>query len=145
MPQAETEILIEAPLEHVFDVIADYERYPEFLPEMKSVRVESRRDGICVARFDVEIVMRISYTLRLREERPHGVTWSLSEAGMLELNEGGWRLASTPEGHTHARYGVELKLRGLIPKSVSTRLVGESLPQMLRRFKARAEGAPRGA
>ena len=31
------------------------------------------------------------------------------------------------------------KLRGLIPKSVSTRLVGQTLPETLELFKARAE------
>ena len=142
MPRAESEIIIQAPIEQCYDVIVDYERYPEFLPEMKAVRVESRRDGISVVRFEVELLMRISYSLRILEQRPSSISWTLSEARMLEENQGGWDLEPTPDGRTQVRYGLEIKLRGLIPKSVSTRLVSETLPLTLRRFKARAEGAP---
>jgi len=140
MPKAEKDIVIEAPMERVFDVITDYERYTEFLPDMKAVRVLSRRDNIAVVSFELELIMRISYTLRLTEERPSGVVWSLEQAKMMRDNVGGWALVATPEGHTHATYGIELTLRGLIPKSVSTRLVGQTLPETLQRFKRRVEG-----
>jgi coenzyme Q-binding protein COQ10 len=142
MPRAEQEIVIDAPIARVFDVITDYERYPEFLPEMKNVRVESRREGISIVRFEVELIMRIAYSLRLTEERPKTVSWTLTEARMLADNNGGWELEEAGDGKTRVRYGIELKLRGAIPKSVSTRLMKETLPMTLRRFKERAEGAP---
>lgn len=141
MPKAEEEIVIHAPRSRVFEVITDYESYPEFLPDMKVVTVESREGNVAVVSFELELVMRVSYTLRLTESPPHKIRWSLERAKMITENEGGWDLTETPEGHTHARYGLEIKLRGLIPKSVSTRLLGQTLPQTLERFKARAEGA----
>jgi len=141
MPKTEKEIVIEAPIERVYDIITDYERYPEFLPDMKAVQVESRHDGVAVVSFELELIMRISYTLRLEEDRPHTIAWTLEHAKMLKENVGGWQLKQTPEGHTHAVYGLEIKLRGLIPKSVSTRLAGQTLPQTLQRFKERAEAA----
>lgn len=142
MPKIEHEIIIEAPIDRVFAVIADYERYPEFLPDMKNVRVESHHDGVTVAHFELEIIMRISYTLRLVEDSPHRVAWSLESAKMIQENNGTWDLSETPEGHTRALYGLEVKLRGLIPKSVSTRLLGQTLPETLQRFKERIEGLP---
>ena len=143
MPKAERDILIDASPEHVFSVITDYERYPEFLPEMRSVQVISRQDGIARVRFELELIMRISYTLRLREDGPLRLSWSLEEAKMLELNEGGWRLESVA-GKTKATYALEIKLRGLLPKAVSTKLVGTTLPQTLERFRERAEGRKSG-
>lgn len=141
MPKTEKEIVIEAPIDRVFDIITDYERYPEFLHDMKGVRVESRHDGggVAIVHFELELIMRISYTLRLEEDRPHTVCWTLEHAKMLKENTGGWRLTETPQGHTHAVYGLEIKLRGLIPKSVSTRLAGQTLPKTLQCFKERAE------
>src|SRR5262245_43010582 len=135
MPIAEHEVVIDAPIERVFSIITDYERYPEFLPEMKEVRVLSRHDGVAVVRFELELIIRVSYTLRLVECAPTGLSWTLEDAKMLAENNGGWRL--TKEGDkTRAVYSLEIKLRGLIPKSVSTRLLGTTLPQTLERFKA---------
>lgn len=139
MPRAEQQVVIDAPLSQVYAIITDYERYPEFLPDVKDVRVQSRRDGIVLVRFELELIMRVSYTLRLVEEPPARLSWTLEEAKMLAENNGGWTLAAEGE-RTRATYSLEVKLRGLIPKSVSTRLLGTTLPQSLERFKARAEG-----
>jgi len=139
MPRAEQQVVIDAPVEKVFAVITDYERYPEFLPDMKEVTVLDRNDGVAKVRFELELVMRVSYTLRLVETPPLGLAWTLEEAKMMVENVGGWTLER--EGNrTRATYALEVKLRGLIPKSVSTRLLGTTLPQTLERFKARAEG-----
>ncbi len=139
MPRAEEQVLIDAPIEKVFSIITDYERYPEFLSDMKEVVVVSRHDGVAVVRFELELIMRVSYTLRLVEDAPRGVSWTLEDAKMLAENTGGWTLVEEG-GRTRATYALEVKLRGLIPKSVSTRLLGTTLPQTLQQFKARAEG-----
>src|SRR5690349_2820588 len=139
MPRAEHRVLIQAPIERVFDVIVDYERYPEFLPELKSVTLESRDDGVALVRFEVELIVRVVYTLRLIEDPPTRVTWSLHEGKMIASNDGAWELERVGEQTTRASYGLDVKLAGMIPKSVSTRLMGTNLPQMLERFKTRAE------
>jgi ribosome-associated toxin RatA of RatAB toxin-antitoxin module len=140
MAKTEQSIVIDAPIEKVFDIIVDYEKYPEFLPEMRSAQVHSRTDGIAEVTFELEIIMRLGYTLRLVEERPHQVSWTLKAAKMMSANNGGWKLEAMGPSSTRATYGLEIKLRGLIPKSVSTRLTGVTLPNTLQRFKERAEG-----
>jgi hypothetical protein len=83
--------------------------------------------------------MRLGYILRLVEDRPHSVVWTLEQAKMMSANDGGWKLEVVDDSHTRATYGLEIKLRGLIPKSVTTRLIGTTLPDTLQRFKTRAE------
>ena len=140
MPQVEREIVINAPPEKVYEVITDYESYPQFLPEIVGVETLSRNDGEAVIRFELELIMRISYTLRLKENGKDGVHWTLEEAKLMDANTGSWELRSGGEpGTTHVRYGLEIKLRGLIPKSVSSKLTEITLPQTLQRFKERAE------
>ncbi|MBI5509849.1 MAG: SRPBCC family protein [Deltaproteobacteria bacterium] len=139
MPKAEEQVVIQAPIDRVFDVITDYERYPEFLPDMRQVQVLSKTDDVAIVSFELEIIMRIGYTLRLVEDRPTAVRWTLEKAKMMAANVGAWRLEDLGDGKTRATYGLELKLKGLIPKSVSTRLIGTTLPETLARFKARAE------
>jgi len=139
MPRAEQTIVIDAPIDRVYKVITDYERYPEFLPDMKEVRVLSRQDGVVIVRFELELIMRVSYTLRLQEDPPAQVSWRLESAKMIAENNGGWRLASEGD-KTRAAYALEVRLRGLIPKSVSARLLGITLPETLERFGARCMG-----
>lgn len=139
MPRTEQQVVIDAPVERVFEIITDYARYPEFLPDMKEARIISRTNGVTLVRFELELIMRVSYTLRLVEEPPYALSWTLEEAKMIEENNGGWKLLREGE-RTRATYALDVKLRGLIPKSVSTRLLGTTLPQTLERFKARAEG-----
>jgi coenzyme Q-binding protein COQ10 len=139
MPKAEQQVVINAPIDRVFDIIVDYERYPEFLPDMRQVQLLSRNDGVSVVSFELELIMRIGYTLRLVEDKPTSVQWTLDKAKMMSSNEGGWKLEDLGGGKTRATYGLEIKLRGLIPKSVSSRLIGTTLPDTLQRFKTRAE------
>ncbi len=140
MAKTEQQIVINAPIDRVFDIIVDYERYPEFLPDMRAVQVQSRHDGVAIVSFEIELIMRVGYTLRLVEDRPGSVQWSLETAKMMSSNDGGWRLQDLKNGTTQATYGLEVKLKGLIPKSVSSRLLGTTLPDTLKRFKERAEG-----
>ena len=139
MPKAVEHIVMNAPIEKVFSVIVDYNKYPEFLSDMKDVVTLSRQDGVAVVRFDLELIMKVSYTLRLVEDSPTKVRWTLEQAKVLSENTGGWLLESLGEGQTRATYDLEVKLRGLIPKSVSTKLLGTTLPETLQRFKTRAE------
>lgn len=139
MASARETVLINAPLAKVYGIITDYERYPQFLPEMTSVSIVSRHDNVVVARFDLELMMRFSYTLRLEEEPPAALRWTLDAATMMVSNSGSWRLEAVGE-QTRATYVLEVELKGLIPKSVKDRLIGMTLPQTLERFKRRAEG-----
>ena len=43
MAGATRSIVIDAPPEKVFDVVTDYERYAEFLPEVKQVQSSGRK------------------------------------------------------------------------------------------------------
>jgi coenzyme Q-binding protein COQ10 len=138
MSRAEETIVIDAPLAKVYGLITDYERYPEFLPEMTSVSIVSRHDNVVVARFDLELMMRFSYTLRLQQDPPAAVRWTLESAGMMVANSGSWQLVAEGD-KTRATYVLEVELKGLIPKSVKDRLIGLTLPQTLERFKRRAE------
>ena len=138
MPLVEQDVVIDAPIERVFDVITDYESYPEFLPEMRHVQLVSRNEEIAIVSFELEIIMRVGYTVRIIEDRPGSVTWTLQDAKMMSVNNGGWNLQARGN-QTHVTYGLEIRLRGLIPKSVSTRLMGTTLPNTLACFKARAE------
>src|SRR5258708_16873332 len=77
MPGASRSILIDAPIETVFGIITDYEKYPEFLSEVKAIRVSERREGEAVVQYEGSVLKTIRYTLKLKEEKPRRISWSL--------------------------------------------------------------------
>jgi len=138
MPGTQQDIQIAVSPEDFFAVISDYERYPEFLDEMEATTVLSRNDGVVDAQFTVNLVKRVTYTLTLVERAPLGITWSLKE-GPFKVSNGRWTLERLPNGHTRALYEVEVKVAAFVPKSISSRIVGKTVPALLASFKARAE------
>ncbi|MGB0641381.1 MAG: type II toxin-antitoxin system RatA family toxin [Myxococcota bacterium] len=139
MAGTEQEVRIAVSPEDFFTVIADYASYPEFLSEMEEATVLSRGNGVADVRFTVNLIKRVTYTLTLVENPPLLMEWSLKE-GPFKVSDGRWKLERLPNGHTLARYQVEVKVAAFVPKSISSRMVGKTVPALLASFKARAEG-----
>lgn len=139
MPGATRSIVIDAPMEKVFSVISDYERYSEFLPEVKRVRTSDRRGAEVSVHYQVDVVKTIRYTLRMKEEKPNRILWSFVEGELMRDNRGSWLLEPAGEGKTRATYNIEMALGPLVPKAIVNALVDTSLPRMLEAFKKRAE------
>ncbi|QSQ25220.1 SRPBCC family protein [Pyxidicoccus parkwayensis] len=141
MPGATRTIVINAPVEKVFDVITQYERYPEFLPEVKEIRTSNRQGSTVDVHYKVDVMKTVRYSIRVTEERPRRMAWSFIEGEVMKDNKGSWVLEPEGEGKTRATYNVEMALGLLVPKAVVNALVDTSLPKMLDAFKRRAEGA----
>ena len=68
----------------VMAVLADFERYPEFLPEIRGVSILSSEDGVSTVRFDLQMLMKVSYTIVLTQEGDTSLTWELSESKLMK-------------------------------------------------------------
>jgi len=132
------DIQINVSPEDFFKVVTDYEAYPEFLDEMEAVRTLSRGGGVAEVQFTVNLIKRVTYTLTLTEVEATSVTWKLKE-GPFKVSNGSWILERSASGGTHAKYSVEVKVAAFVPKSVSSKIVGKTVPALLAAFKGRAE------
>ena len=141
MPGASRTVEIGVSPDVLFDVIVDYERYPEFLSDVSTVKVLSRGEGEAIVEYGLNLVTTVSYSLRMREERPKRVKWTLEKSSIMKANVGGWELEELPNGHTRATYSVDVTPRGFVPKTIISALTGRTLPATLEAFKKRAEGA----
>ncbi len=139
MAGATRSIVINAPIEKIFAVITDYEKYPEFLPEVKKIRLANRKDNTVDVQYEAEIVKTIKYTLKLKEEKPTRVSWTFIEGEFMKDNRGGWVLEDLGGGKVKATYNIEVTVGLLVPKTIITALVDTQLPKTLEAFKARAE------
>ena len=141
MAQATKSITINVPPEKLFEVISDYEKYPEFLPEVKKVKVEGGQGSIKEVTYTVDIKAKvINYTLKHTAEKPTRVAWTMVKGEMMKGNDGTWLLKpGTAPGTTDATYNIDLKLSSLVPGFIEKALAESSLPALLANFKARAE------
>jgi ribosome-associated toxin RatA of RatAB toxin-antitoxin module len=126
-------------MDKLFAVIADYQSYPQFLPEVKSIRISKRLGSEVDVHYEIEVLKKIRYTLRLKEEPPNLISWTFVQGELMRDNRGRWLLEPAGEGKTKATYSIEMKLGPLVPKSIVNALVDSSLPKMLEAFKKRAE------
>ncbi len=139
MPTARHSIEIDASREDLLAVITDFPAYPDFLPDMVDAQVISAGDGSWEVRFGLHLIRRLDYTLRLVQEGPNRIRWNLIE-GIFRKNNGGWEIEVLEEGkRVRAHYDIEIQVGMFLPGSLVNTLVQKSLPDMLGRFKKRAE------
>lgn len=139
MAGAERNIEVAVSTERFFEVVTDYESYPEFLSQIENAEVLRRDDGTADVRFTLNLIKRLSYTLTLVENRPNEVTWSLKE-GPFKRMDGNWSIEALSADRTRATYRVDMAVKVFLPGSIVSRLTGKTLPSTLEAFKARAEG-----
>jgi ribosome-associated toxin RatA of RatAB toxin-antitoxin module len=139
------QVLIEAPLERFYDIVVDYERYPDFVPGIRRCRVRVDK-GEKQVEYELDLgIKRIKYVLRHEEQRPRRVSWSLVSGDMMKVSNGSWDLTAV-EDRTQALYSVEIQISRppLVPQALVDRVSDEltriQLPKTLEAFKARAEG-----
>ena len=139
MPGAQRTIVFNAPIEKCFAVISDYERYPEFLPEVRKIRTSNRRGNEVDVQYEAEVVKVIKYTVHMKEEGPTKVSWTFIDGEFMKDNKGGWVLEKSGENQTRATYSIEVAVGALVPKTIVNALVDTQLPKLLENFKRRIE------
>ncbi len=133
-------VTINAPVEKIYEVIADVEHYPEFLPEVKSIKVSNKRGNELDAHYVADLgVKTIKYTVRIKEERPHRLSWTYVDGEFMKDNKGSWLLEPQSDGSVRVTYNIEVTLGALVPKTIVNALVDTGLPKMLDNFKKRIE------
>ena len=132
-------IAIRAPIQTVYDTIVDFQSYPEFLPETRSVCVEWCEDQSMEVSFKIALIKEIHYTLLFNFRPPKEVVWKLQRGDLLKKNSGSWKLTSLEPNLTDVVYSLDVALGLWVPKTLTEGLTARNLPETLKRFKKRAE------
>ncbi|MBI2027196.1 MAG: SRPBCC family protein [Deltaproteobacteria bacterium] len=141
MARAEAVETILSPIKKVFEVVTDYEKYPEFIPEMKKVEVLEDEDSVKVVRFHLNLLKPIQYTIRCEVVKsPFEMTWKLIDSDFFKENDGGWKLKKIGDGETQATYYISCDFKMFMPAMIINKIVSAQLPKMLSCFKKRIEG-----
>jgi ribosome-associated toxin RatA of RatAB toxin-antitoxin module len=137
MPVATHSAVITASIEEVMAVITDFKSYPDFLPEMVRSQVLSHEGNTWEVGFEVKIIRRLKYTLRLVQAGPDRLSWSLVE-GAFRANSGSWHLSEEGNG-IRADYRIDLQIGHFVPGNIVRSLVERTLPETVLRFKDETE------
>lgn len=122
----------------LFGVIIDFERYPQFLPEVMSAQIKSGKGTNKVTvEFELEVIKRFQYLLEFHIEPQEKVSWRLKESNFFKENAGCWSLQECPQG-TRAHYELSVGFGFLVPGWVTKKLTETSLPMMFALFEKRA-------
>ncbi|MCX7944760.1 MAG: SRPBCC family protein [Deltaproteobacteria bacterium] len=133
-----SEIIIECSKDHFLDIVWNFKEYPKFLKEVKSVDVKELGEGECEVTYEIDLIKRIRYTLKMKR-LPNRIEWTFVRGDMMKDNKGSWEVEELGDGKIKVIYQVDIKFGFLVPGSVVDMLTKVNLPQMLNAFKSQAE------
>lgn len=133
---AERRILRHRP-EQIFQLVADVQRYPEFLPWCVGARVLARDEAKLVADLTIGFKMfRETFRSDVTLERPELVQVRYLDGPFRYLNNT-WKLREVPQG-TEVDFFVDFEFRSRLLQAVIGTVFNEATRLMVRAFERRA-------
>lgn len=126
------------PPEEIFDIVADVERYPEFVPLIREARVFNRVED----RYETEQSLALgllTHRFRTRTEliRPHGITVVSGDRAFCRFDIR-WQFAALGEDNCHVDFTLDCESPSFFLIPVIQLLVLPMAASMVDAFEARA-------
>lgn len=143
MAETATEtITIAAPVDQVWAIATDLERYPEWAHDVKDVVITTRDDDgrPSEVEFRTSALGRSThYTLQYDySDAPGALAWTMVKGDIQRSIDGAYRFASTDDGGTCVQYDLAIELVVPLPGFVKRRAERRIL-NAIRELKAFAE------
>lgn len=138
MPQhSETRLLPYTP-QQMFDLVADIEKYPEFLPWVIGARILEQGEQSLVATLVVGFKMlRETFTSRVTLSPPQEITVTYV-AGPLKYLSNHWRFDPAPEG-VSVGFDVAFAFRSRVFENIVGTLFSDAVRRTVSAFEKRAD------
>ena len=149
MPRVESAVVINGDLERVYALAKDVESFPEFMPDVKSIRViERSEDGTRTVCEWVGIVKEFKTTIKWTEEdiwddESHTCVFSLVK-GDYKQYSGKWTftdLGGRTRFDSEIEFEYDVPLIGPLIKGMIARKMKENVENMLAAIKSKVEGS----
>ncbi len=134
---AERQFLPYAP-KQLFDLVADIERYPEFLPWCRAARILEKREGECLAELVISFNhMTENYTSRVVFTPPAAIDVTMVK-GPFEHLTNRWRFTPEAAG-TRVDFELDFKFKSRLLETLIGSMFEKAAAKMINAFKTRAE------
>jgi len=137
MAKATATEVYNVPIDKFYSVITDYESYPEFVDGVSSVNVIENNETEALVEYSLNIIKKFSYKLKLKHNKPFGISWTFEGGDLFKENTGGWILKDLGENKTEVTYSLDVNMKGFIPKKIIDMLTTKNLPSMMKAFHDR--------
>lgn len=136
MATALTHEVFNCTVEEFFKIVSDYEKYPEFLTEVKSVKIYKNTGNIKEMEYQVSLIKNFKYKLKVTEELNKSVNFEFIGGDVFKTMKGTWQLTDK-NGKCAVEYKVDATFGMLVPESMAKTIVSANLPMMIANFKKR--------
>ncbi len=141
--QVTERMVIRASPAHCFQVLTDFERYPEWAADIKAVTVDERDDEDR----PVEVTFRAaafgrstSYTLRYDySDAPGRLSWQQVRGDVTRRLDGSYDIEAADDGSADITYHLVVDLKVPLPVFVKRRAEGRITYTALKELRARVE------
>ena len=140
MPTHAERLVVPYTQDQIFDLIADVERYPEFLPWCMAARIRQRpAPNILVADLVIGYkVFRERFTSHVQLNRPTRIDVKYYEGPFRYLNNH-WNLEPRGDGECVIDFYVDFEFKSRMLQKVIRTLFNEAVHRMVGAFEQRAE------
>lgn len=138
MSAAETSELFNCTVEEFYKIISDYDKYPEFLAEVKECKVVESRGNQKLVEYKISMIKNFTYRLWMTEELNKSITWVLDSGDLFKVSSGSWHIKDEA-GKTRATYSVDAKFKVFVPGPIAKALVNVNLPNMMSSYHKRVK------
>ena len=145
MPQFSTTRRVRHSAEEMFDLVADGERYPEFVPLCDELRVKSRTekgDGIVVLVADMTVaykLIRQTFTSRVTLDRPHMKILVEYVSGPFRHMQNRWAFHAVGEHACDVEFFIDYEFRSRTFGMLMGTLFDTVFRRMASAFERRAD------
>ncbi len=124
--------------EELFRLVADVERYPEFLPWCLGARVLERRGDVMTADLIIGFkLVRERFRSRVKLIEPERIEVAFI-SGPLKRLDNQWRFEARPGGGAEIDFYIDYEFRSRLFQSLVGSLFTEATVRMVGAFEARA-------
>ena len=135
MAQAEATEVFQCTPEQFYKIVSDYEKYPEFLQEVKGCKILKTEGQKKLVEYTVSVIKDFKYSLWMTES-PNLISWEFASGEIFKTSVGSWKIEA--EGNkTRATYKVEATFNLLVPGPIAKALVSVNLPNMMSSYHKR--------
>lgn len=137
--QAEVTEIFNCTPEEFFALVADYESYPEFLTEMKDVKILKQTKTSKEMEYTVSVIKTFKYIITAKEKAPSSVEFEFKSGEIFKSMKGSWSIQKSGKSKCEVTYKIEANFGLLVPGAIAKTLVSVNLPAMMKSFHKRVK------
>jgi coenzyme Q-binding protein COQ10 len=136
MASAQTSEIFNCTPAQFYKIVADYEKYPEFLQEVKECKVLKSEGNRKLVEYTVTVVKNFKYSLWMIETENQEVKWEFAGGDIFKSSSGAWKVQEEG-GKCRATYNVDATFNMFVPGPIAKALVSVNLPNMISAYHKR--------